>query len=181
MIFLSGYSSFLLSYPIIIMKHFLRSFSLPLSVALGLTLTFTACDNRSSSREEVQDELEDAREATADALEETREAIDARQELSAEQQEARVDALDDRMEGLDERIEELQETAEASTNVQAINDIKAAIGELQAEKEKLKNSIAELQSVEPADWSNAYDEIDEAAARLEQTLDDLAADLNTPN
>ncbi len=163
------------------MKQFLRSFSWPLSAALVVSLTLAACDNRSSSKEEVQDELEEAREATADALEETREAIDARQELSAEQQEARVDALDDRMEDLDERIEELQETAEASTNVQAVNDIKAAIGELQAEKEKLKTSIAALQSVEPTDWSDAYDEIDEAAARLKQTLDDLSADLESSN
>ena len=163
------------------MKHCSQLFTRPLFIALGIILIFTACDSRSTSREEVQDELEEAREATSEALEETQEAIDARQELSTEQQEARIDALDDQMEGLDERIEELRETAEASTNVQAISDIKAAIGELQDEREKLKISISELQSVEPKDWSGAYDEINEAVARLEQTLDDLSADLNTPN
>lgn len=163
------------------MKCYLRLFSGPLAVALGIVLTFAACDNRSASREEVQDELEEAREATSEALEETREAIDARQELYTEQQEARIDSLDDRMEGLNERIEELRETAEASTNIQAINDIKAAIGELQEEQQMLKTRITELQSVEPKDWSGAYDEIDEAAVRLEQTLDDLSADLNVSN
>ncbi len=162
-------------------RDFLRFFFRPLPLALGALLIFAACDNRGTSQEEVNDELEEARDATADALEETREAVEARQELYAKQQEARLDSLDDRLEGLDERIEELRETAEASTNAQAVADIKAAIRDLQEEQQQLKTRITKLQSVEPKDWSGAYDDIDRAAARLEQTLDDLSADLNASN
>lgn len=160
------------------MQHLNFSLRSSLVAILSISLLTTACDNRSASKEEVQDELEDAREATAEAQQETREAVEAQEEYYAGQREAQVDSLNDRLDVLDERIEDLQENAEETGNVQATADINAAIVDLQAERDRLKAQMAEVQSIELKDWSGTYDDIDQAVARLEGALDDLAKNMD---
>ena len=152
-----------------------------LILSLLILLSLSACDDRSSSKVEVKEELEEAREATTEAEEEAQEAMQAQEQYYAENQEAQIDQLATRLDDIDKRIEDLQESAQTSSNQPAVADMEAAILDLQDEKGKVNERISEVRSTKAKDWSDSYEEIDQAVARIEGEIDKLSQSLESSN
>ena len=143
-------------------------------------LALSSC-NKNLTKADVQDEVEDAREATAEAQEETEEAVQAREQFYVDAKETQVNELTDRLDDIDDRIKDLRKTAKKSDNEAAISDMESAIDNLQDEKETINERITEVQAMEPKDWSSSYDEIDQSVARIESEIDKLSQSLENSN
>ncbi len=146
-------------------------------IIVGVSSTVLFSCNNNLTRQDVKDEVEDAREATAEAQEETQEAIAAREQFYEDFKENKTDELEGRMKDIDKRIKELNKTSRRSENESATADMDAAIGELKNEKDGLQRRINEIQAMQAKDWSDSYEEINQAVTTMEGEIDKLSQSL----
>ena len=152
-----------------------------LLIAVLCTFAWVACNNRPVTKSDVQDDLEDARQATQEAQEETQEAQETQAEFYADSRETKIQELEDRSHNIDQRMEELQDVSNNSSNQAAQSDIASAVSELQNEKEMLNERITEVKSMETSDWSVSYEEISAAIGTIEEKIDTLSQRLESDN
>ncbi|MGB3586159.1 MAG: hypothetical protein WBA23_06445 [Tunicatimonas sp.] len=156
-------------------------YQLPFALVLILGITALEGCNGPVTKAEVQDDLEDAREATQEAQEETQEAYDARKQFYVDSAEVKVKELEDRSSKIDERIAELRSVSEKASNQAAQADIASAVQDLQDEKAGLNEKIVKVKSIKEEDWSTSYDEINVAIGKIEREIDKLSEGLETSN
>ena len=142
------------------------------------TLFFFSC-NKALTQSDVQDQLGDAREATAEAKEETAEAIAAREQYYDDYKETRIAELEDRIKDIDKRIKDLRKTAKKSENASAAANIESAVANLQEEKSDINGKIADVQAIKTKDWSDSYEELNQAVSRIEGEINKLSESLGT--
>ena len=134
--------------------------------------------SRTLTKGDIQDNLEDAREATLEAKAKSQEAVNAREQFYEDYKLTRVSALEDRIKQIEKRIDDLQKTAKGSSNTAAVNDMESAIGELEAEKEQINRKIADVQTLKEQDWTQSSATIDSAVNLIQAELDKLSQSLD---
>ena len=140
------------------------------------TLFFFSC-NKALTQSDVQDQLEDAREATTEAQEETAEAIADREQYYDDYKETRIAELEDRTDDIDKRIKDLRKTIKKSENQAAAASMESAIANLQDEKSQISGKINDVRAIKTQDWSDSYDELDQAVSRIEGEISKLSESL----
>ena len=145
---------------------------------LGVSATLFFGCNKALTQSDVQDQLGDAREATTEAQEETAEAIAAREQFYDDYKETRIAELEDRTKDIDKRIKDLRKTAKKSENASAAANIESAVAELQKEKSDINGKIADVRAIQTKDWSDSYDELNEAVSRIEGEINKLSESLS---
>ncbi|MDO1450650.1 hypothetical protein Q0590_30535 [Rhodocytophaga aerolata] len=139
--------------------------------------TIGCSTNKTVTREDVDKNIEEAREATQEAKEQTQQAIETRKEFTADSRENKITALEKRIQEIEKRVDELKKIAKDSPNQSATENVNQAINDLQVEKNIVTNRIEQVKSIEEKDWSTAYTEIDEAVKKIENTLTNLTQSL----
>ena len=134
--------------------------------------------NKALTKGDIQDDLEDARDATMEAKAKSQEAIESREQFYADYKLTRVSTLEDRMKQIDKRINDLQKTAKGSSNTAAVGDMESAIGELEREKEQVSRKIADVQALQERDWTQSSAAIDSAVSIIQTELDKLSQSLD---
>lgn len=142
----------------------------------GIT-TIGCSANKTVTRDDVDKNIEEAKEATQEAKEETQQAIETRKELTADSKETKVAALEKRTQEIDKRIDELKKIAKDSPNQSAAENVNKAVNDLQTEKSEMNSKLEQVKSMEEKDWSTAYTELDEAVKKIEDTLTNLTQSL----
>jgi predicted nucleic acid-binding Zn-ribbon protein len=145
--------------------------------AFTIATAFGCSSNKNVTKDDVNENIEEAREAVQEAREETQEAIESRKEFTAESRENRINALENRLKDIDNRIEDLKKVAGESTNQSAVTNVNRAIVNLQEEKKVVTSKLEQAKSVEEKDWSTSYTEIDEAVKKMEDELTKLSESL----
>lgn len=141
-------------------------------------VTMLGCgSNKPVTRDDVDKNIEEAREATQEAKEQTQEAIETRKEFTADSREAKVKELENRIQEIDKRIDDLKKVAKESPNQSAVENVNQAITDLQKERNELTTRMEEAKSIEDKDWSNAYTQLDESIKKIEDTLTRLSESL----
>ena len=143
-------------------------------------LTMIGCSSNKPAtvtREDVDKNIEEARQATQEAEVQTQEAIETRKEFTADYRETKIKELENRAQEIDKRINELKKVAENSPNQSAVANVNQAINALQNEKNQLSNRIEQVKTIEAKDWSNAYTQLDESIKKIEETLTRLSESL----
>ncbi|SDK24821.1 hypothetical protein SAMN05421823_102244 [Catalinimonas alkaloidigena] len=150
----------------------------------GFALLAGACSlmllgscNKELTKQDVQENIEEAREATQEAEEETKEALASREQYYEDFRAQKVKELEDRSEKIDDRVKELKKISDKEGNTRASDDIKSAIDELQREKEDINQKIEEAKSIQETDWTSSYDELDKSIAQIEGEIDKLEQSL----
>jgi len=142
----------------------------------GIT-TIGCSANKTVTRDDVDKNIEEAKEATQEAKEKTQQAIETRKEFTEDSRETKVAALEKRTQEIENRMEELKKIAKDSPNQSASENVNKAVNDLQTEKNIATNKIEQIKSVEEKDWSTAYSELDEAVKKIEDTLTNLTQSL----
>ncbi|MGB3586158.1 MAG: hypothetical protein WBA23_06440 [Tunicatimonas sp.] len=163
------------------MKTFIYSHQLFIAFIIILGITILGGCSHPLTKSDVQDDLEDAREATQEAEEKTEEAYGSRKQFYTDFRETKVKELEDRSSKIDDRISELKKVSKKSSNQAAQRDISSAIAELQDEKETINERIVEVKSIKEDDWSRSYEEISAAIGKIEGEIDKLSQSLETNN
>ena len=137
--------------------------------AFGLAM-IGCSSNKAVTRDDVDKNIEEAREAT-------QEAIETRKEFTADYRETKIKELENRAQEIDKRVDDLKKVAKDSPNQSAVENVNKAINDLQTEKSDLANWIEKVKSIEEKEWSNAYDQLDESVKKIEDTLNSLSESL----
>ena len=135
--------------------------------------------NKALTKGDIQDDLEDAREATLEAKAKSQEAIESRKQFYADYKLTRVSALEDRIDQIEKRISALEKTASKSSNTAAVGDMESAIRELEIEKEQVNQKITEVQALQERDWTQSSEAINAAVTQIEAELDRLSQSLDS--
>lgn len=152
------------------------------SLIFILSVTVFSCTNKATTtQQDVQDDVEEAREATQEAEEKAQQAVDTREELARDQRAVQLKELEERNDAIEGRISELRETAEKTQNQDAVSEIESAITEMEKDKEEINVNMEQIQSLEHKDWSNTYDNINEAIEQIEQEIDRVSESLSDTN
>ncbi|CAN5380043.1 hypothetical protein BH23BAC1_BH23BAC1_04980 [soil metagenome] len=144
--------------------------------AVGL-FTFSGCADRAITQQDVQDNVEEAREATEDANVKTQESIESREQLFEAQREAQLQELEERNTAIDNRIQELRDIAQDSENERARSQIESAITEMQRERNTVNAEMERVRNLEAEDWSDSYESINTAISNIEQEIDRVSQSL----
>ena len=143
---------------------------------LLLLLLITGCSQK-LTRQDVEDQISEAREEVQDAQEEVADAIEDREQFYEDYKESRLNELEERSETLDDKIKALKKTGK-DTNENAQADIESAIEDFKEEQREIREKIKAVKKIEVKDWSEAYEELDEAVSDISRQLDQLANSLN---
>lgn len=144
----------------------------------GVSATLLVGCNKALTQSDVQDQLDDAREATVEAQEETAQAIADREQYYEDYKETRIAELEDRTKDIDKRIKDLRKTIKKSENQSAAASMESAIAELQREKSQINGKINDVRAIKSEDWSDSYDELDQAVSRIEGEINKLSESLD---
>ncbi len=142
-----------------------------------VTLLSFGCQKKVLTQQDVQGNVEEAREATQEAKDKTQKALDSRQQYTQDYRDQKAKELQDRSTKIDERIKELRKIAKDSPNQEAVQNINTAIDALEKEKSDIGNRIEKVKAIQPQDWSTSYEEINQSVTRIEAQLDKLAESL----
>lgn len=137
--------------------------------SIGLLIFSLGC-SKPLTTQDVQKEIEEAREATAEAKEKTAEAIAAREQLYADYKETEIEKLEDRSSDIDKRIKELKKTSRKSSNKGAEGNIDSAIDSLEDEKLEIDREISRVNSIEEQDWSPSYERLNNSISQIENEI-----------
>ena len=157
---------------------FQRFFTIMLIAASASILT--SC-NKALTKGDIQDDLEDARQATLKAKAKSQEAIESRKQFYTDYKLTRVEALEDRTDQIDKRISDLKKTAKKSSNTAAVGDMESAIRELENEKQQVNRKITEVKALQERDWTQSSVAIDTAVKKIQNELDRLSQSLDAYN
>lgn len=159
------------------MKYLLLKRTYTFLLAAATAIALVSC-SRELTKSDIQDNLEDAREATREAQAKSQEAIESRKQFYADYKLTRVAALEDRIKQIDKRIGDLKKTAKGSSNSAAVGDMESAIRELESEKQQVNRKITEVQALQERDWTQSNEAINVAVTQIETELDRLSQSLD---
>lgn len=135
-----------------------------------MLLIVVGCSQR-LTRQDVEDQISEAREEVQEAQEEVELAIQNRTQFYEDYKETQLDQLQTRNDELDSKIKDLKKTAKGGSNSAAQSDIESAISEFQEEQEEIEVQISAVKQIEVEDWSSAYEELNEAVSDISRQLD----------
>jgi len=136
-----------------------------------MILIVVGCSQR-LTRQDVEDQISEAREEVQEAQEEVELAIQNRTQFYEDYKESELDQLQTRNDELDSKIKDLKKTSKGSnSNSAAQSDIESAISEFQEEQEEIEVQIKAVKQIEVEDWSSAYEELNEAVSDISRQLD----------
>jgi chromosome segregation ATPase len=146
---------------------------------LGAVAIYTVgcSSNKTLTRQDVKDDVTEAREATQEARQKTQKAIESREQYYADYRETRLQELENRSKEIDKKIRDMKKISKDSPNQQAVSNINSAILALQDEKSDLNRRIENVKALEVKDWSASYQEVDQAITRIEGELSKLSQSL----
>ncbi len=132
-----------------------------------------SCAQRPVTRADVQADIEEANVATQEAHEKTQQAIETREQYAKDKRQEQVRAIEERIEEIDRRISSLRDVSSDSQNMAAVENVEAAILNLQSDRNALAERMNQVRAIEDPDWSTSYDNIDMAVQQIEQELEEL--------
>lgn len=133
--------------------------------------------SRQLTRQDVEEQISDARAEVEEAQEEVASAVQKREQFYEDYKASKLSELEKRNQALDDKIKDLKKTAKDSNDAAQAN-IESAIDNFRSEQQEIGEKINSVEQIEAKDWSQAYEEINEAIKELNQQLDRLDLSLD---
>jgi len=141
----------------------------------AVMLLMVGCSQK-LTRQDVQDEITEAREEVQEAQEEVKDALQKREQFYSDYKEVEIEKLRARSKEIDSKIKNLKKMSDGS-NQQAEADMESAVNELKKEQRVVEQKIDQVEQIQAEDWTQAYEEVDQAISNIEQQITQLEASL----
>lgn len=140
------------------------------SMFLFICFTAVSCSMGKVTAEDVNKQLEKAKEANLAAYEEMQKTVEMRKEFTVDYKEAKTKELSKKISNIDSQIRSISNQKKDASNEAVIGSLENAIDALQDERKKLSAELKTVEEIKVEDWNEYMQNVARANETLESEI-----------